>query len=273
MIDLAAGGQRLSWPSVLGSRRGRAALGRRGGPRVGHQRHQAREPLRPRQAGLRRVHGPPGVAPDGAGDRGPRPGGGLRPRGRCADPLAPENLLKASGRGIFFMRSFMDDVQIRRGRRGRDGSPDGEALRPPTTLEARLTDPLFLATAVEAVIRAGDIQLAHFGGDLRHRQEGRDRPRHRGRRRRRADVPRAWSPSGFPTTRCVAEELGGDEAVRARHCWVFDPLDGTTNYAHGLPIFCSSLALEIDGRAEVAADLRSAPDGSCSPRSAAAARS
>jgi serine/threonine-protein kinase RsbW len=28
------------------------------------------------------------------------------------DPLAPENLLKASGRGIFFMRSFMDDVRI-----------------------------------------------------------------------------------------------------------------------------------------------------------------
>jgi serine/threonine-protein kinase RsbW len=32
-----------------------------------------------------------------------------------ADPLAPENLLKASGRGIFFMRSFMDDVTIKRG--------------------------------------------------------------------------------------------------------------------------------------------------------------
>lgn len=31
-----------------------------------------------------------------------------------ADPLAPENILKASGRGIFFMRSFMDDVQMRR---------------------------------------------------------------------------------------------------------------------------------------------------------------
>lgn len=30
------------------------------------------------------------------------------------DPLAPENLLKASGRGIFFMRSFMDDVRIER---------------------------------------------------------------------------------------------------------------------------------------------------------------
>jgi serine/threonine-protein kinase RsbW len=30
------------------------------------------------------------------------------------DPLAPENLLKSSGRGIFFMRSFMDDVRIAR---------------------------------------------------------------------------------------------------------------------------------------------------------------
>jgi serine/threonine-protein kinase RsbW len=30
------------------------------------------------------------------------------------DPLAPENLLKSSGRGIFFMRSFMDDVTLTR---------------------------------------------------------------------------------------------------------------------------------------------------------------
>jgi serine/threonine-protein kinase RsbW len=31
-----------------------------------------------------------------------------------ADPLAPENLLKSSGRGIFFMRSFMDDISLRK---------------------------------------------------------------------------------------------------------------------------------------------------------------
>jgi serine/threonine-protein kinase RsbW len=41
-------------------------------------------------------------------------GEGFEPQ-EIADPLAPENLLKASGRGIFFMRSFMDDVTIRRG--------------------------------------------------------------------------------------------------------------------------------------------------------------
>ena len=40
-------------------------------------------------------------------------GEGFEP-GTVADPLAPENMLKSSGRGIFFMRSFMDDVQLNR---------------------------------------------------------------------------------------------------------------------------------------------------------------
>jgi serine/threonine-protein kinase RsbW len=35
-----------------------------------------------------------------------------------ADPLAPENILKSSGRGIFFMRSFMDDLTLRRASEG-----------------------------------------------------------------------------------------------------------------------------------------------------------
>src|SRR4029079_12051741 len=35
-----------------------------------------------------------------------------------ANPLAPENILKSSGRGIFFMRSFMDDVQLNRAPEG-----------------------------------------------------------------------------------------------------------------------------------------------------------
>ena len=40
-------------------------------------------------------------------------GQGFEPQA-VANPLAPENILKSSGRGIFFMRSFMDDVQLRR---------------------------------------------------------------------------------------------------------------------------------------------------------------
>jgi serine/threonine-protein kinase RsbW len=44
-------------------------------------------------------------------------GAGFDPE-TLADPLAPENLLKSSGRGIFFMRSFMDDVCIERASEG-----------------------------------------------------------------------------------------------------------------------------------------------------------
>lgn len=40
-------------------------------------------------------------------------GEGFEP-GQVADPLDPSNVLKSSGRGIFFMRSFMDDVTIAR---------------------------------------------------------------------------------------------------------------------------------------------------------------
>ena len=40
-------------------------------------------------------------------------GQGFDPQ-EVADPLAPENILKSSGRGIFFMRSFMDDVTLQR---------------------------------------------------------------------------------------------------------------------------------------------------------------
>ena len=57
----------------------------------------------------------------------------------------------------------------------------------------------------------------------------------------------------FPDHQVLAEELGGATLVPPGPCWVFDPIDGTTNFAHGLPIFCASLALEVDGVAEVAA--------------------
>jgi len=64
---------------------------------------------------------------------------------------------------------------------------------------------------------------------------------------------RALIAERFPDHDVLAEELGSGGNTQASHRWVFDPLDGTTNYAHGLPIFCSSLALAIDGEAVVGA--------------------
>lgn len=57
----------------------------------------------------------------------------------------------------------------------------------------------------------------------------------------------------FPNDTILAEEMGGAAGEAPGACWIFDPIDGTTNYAHGLPIFCASLAVEFDGVAELAA--------------------
>jgi len=53
--------------------------------------------------------------------------------------------------------------------------------------------------------------------------------------------------STFPAHRIVAEE-GTVMDSSSPFRWLVDPLDGTTNYAHGFPWFCVSLALEEEGR-------------------------
>lgn len=51
----------------------------------------------------------------------------------------------------------------------------------------------------------------------------------------------------FPDDKLFGEETGGADFCEGR-VWIFDPLDGTTNYAHGFPIFSVSIAMCIDGR-------------------------
>jgi myo-inositol-1(or 4)-monophosphatase len=115
-------------------------------------------------------------------------------------------------------------------------------------------DPVFLATAKEIVLEAGEIQRSRRVSGFRVDKKGAidlvtevDLECER--------MCRAVIAKRFPDHAVLAEELssGPAEAASASHRWVFDPLDGTTNYAHGLPIFCSSLALEVDGRVEVGA--------------------
>jgi myo-inositol-1(or 4)-monophosphatase len=49
--------------------------------------------------------------------------------------------------------------------------------------------------------------------------------------------------TAFPDDEVVAEE-GGGQPGRSGRRWLVDPLDGTTNFAHGLPFFCVSIGLE-----------------------------
>jgi myo-inositol-1(or 4)-monophosphatase len=62
----------------------------------------------------------------------------------------------------------------------------------------------------------------------------------------------------FPGDGILAEESGahrrrdGSNATTTRgRTWVVDPLDGTVNYANGIPFFCVSVALVVDGRPTV----------------------
>jgi myo-inositol-1(or 4)-monophosphatase len=45
----------------------------------------------------------------------------------------------------------------------------------------------------------------------------------------------------------LMEERGLVEGRDKTHRWIVDPLDGTTNFLHGIPIFCVAIALERDG--------------------------
>lgn len=50
----------------------------------------------------------------------------------------------------------------------------------------------------------------------------------------------------FPDHDILAEE-GSGARKDSPYKWIIDPLDGTTNYAHGYPLFCTSIALEYQG--------------------------
>jgi myo-inositol-1(or 4)-monophosphatase len=103
----------------------------------------------------------------------------------------------------------------------------------------------FAAVAAEAVLRAGAIQKARYGQKIEIR--------HKGEIDLVTEVDRACEDAILATLRArfPAHDIVTEETVLARtgsrHVWFTDPLDGTTNFAHGYPMFCSSVALTIDG--------------------------
>jgi myo-inositol-1(or 4)-monophosphatase len=52
----------------------------------------------------------------------------------------------------------------------------------------------------------------------------------------------------YPDHAILAEE--GGARGESDHVWIIDPLDGTTNFLHGFPVFCVSVGLRIRGRLE-----------------------
>ena len=59
--------------------------------------------------------------------------------------------------------------------------------------------------------------------------------------------------SAFPAHGFISEEEPLDRRDQPEYCWIVDPLDGTTNYVHGMHHFCVSVALERNGEVQAGA--------------------
>jgi len=117
--------------------------------------------------------------------------------------------------------------------------------RAPTTPPSRNDVNLFRAVAADAALISGRLQKARLGSDIGIENKGElDLVTEVDRACEIAILDRLRR--SFPTHDVVAEEsvpsLSGSEFV-----WYVDPLDGTTNYAHSYPFFCTSVALTRAG--------------------------
>jgi len=99
--------------------------------------------------------------------------------------------------------------------------------------------------ATEAVLEAGAIQKERYEQEFEIRKKGViDLVTQVDRSCEDAILRRLRS--AFPHHDIVTEE-SQLEQTGSRYVWFVDPLDGTTNFAHGYPFFCTSVALTVDG--------------------------
>jgi myo-inositol-1(or 4)-monophosphatase len=107
----------------------------------------------------------------------------------------------------------------------------------------------FLEAAVETALEAGGILLSEFDHPAKISYKGEvDLVTQADQRSEEAIVGRLRTY--FPQHSIVAEEGGGQEGD-ARYRWIVDPLDGTTNFAHGYPCFAVSIGFEEAGELQV----------------------
>ena len=106
-----------------------------------------------------------------------------------------------------------------------------------------------LMNVMLAAARKAGRSLARDFGEVEHLQVSLKGPAnfvsaadHRAEEILFAELSRTRPGYGF-----LMEERGEVKGADASHRWIIDPLDGTTNFLHGIPVFSISIALERDG--------------------------
>jgi len=103
----------------------------------------------------------------------------------------------------------------------------------------------YLETAVDIAREAGALLSTYFERRIAFELKGDfDLVTEADRASERLVVERLRSH--FPSHSIVAEEGGGHEGTSG-YRWYVDPLDGTTNFAHGYPVYNVTMGLELDG--------------------------
>ena len=108
----------------------------------------------------------------------------------------------------------------------------------------------YLDIALEAAKRAGEIIRENF-----HKKKLID---YKGRINLVTNVDREAEKvvietikNYYPKHNILTEETEYAQDPDQEYCWVIDPLDGTTNYVHGFPFVCVSIALQRNGKSIV----------------------
>jgi myo-inositol-1(or 4)-monophosphatase len=106
-----------------------------------------------------------------------------------------------------------------------------------------------LNVMVQAAMKAGRSLVRDFG-EVENLQVSRKGPGDfvSAADRKAEEIIRAELTKARPAFGLVMEESGEVEGTDGQHRWHVDPLDGTTNFLHGIPIFASSIALERQGQ-------------------------
>lgn len=125
-----------------------------------------------------------------------------------------------------------------------------EPSDPSQRMEQRL--PTYLKTGLEAARAAGDTLLDWRGRvSIQHKADHADLVTEADREAE--TIIMNMLRTAFPDHECLGEETGAHAGQAASgttgsgYRWIIDPLDGTTNYAQGLPLFATSIGLEKDG--------------------------
>lgn len=110
----------------------------------------------------------------------------------------------------------------------------------------------FRELAVDLAHRAGEIQMGYFRGDdlgIRTKSNVYDVVT-RADRESEELIARTIAEH-YPDHALLGEEGGSRGAAQSDYRWVVDPLDGTTNFSQGLPLFTVSIALQYRGETVV----------------------